>query len=119
MGVKDTVTKDYMNDPRIFADAFNFFLYNGRQVILPEKLHSIDTTMIGIPYGADGAGMPVQKFRDNMKCLSAMTDDHAAYMILGVEDQSDIHYAMPVKDMVYDSLHYASQVEEAARSHRR
>ena len=24
MGVKDTVTKDYMNDPRIFADAFNF-----------------------------------------------------------------------------------------------
>ena len=48
-----------------------------------------------------------------------MTDEHAAYMILGVEDQSDIHYAMPVKDMVYDSLHYASQVEEAARSHRR
>ena len=119
MGVKDTVTKDYMNDPRIFADAFNYFLYSGRQVILPEKLHSIDTTMIGIPYGADGAGMPVQKFRDNMKCLSAMTDDHAAYMILGVEEQSDIHYAMPVKDMVYDSLHYASQVEEAARSHRR
>ena len=119
MGVKDTVTKDYMNDPRIFADAFNFLLYNGRQVILPEKLHSIDTTMIGIPYGADGTVIPVQKFRDNMKCLSAMTDDHAAYMILGVEDQSDIHYAMPVKDMVYDSLHYASQVEEAARSHRR
>ena len=119
MGVKDTVTKDYMNDPRIFADAFNFFLYNGRQVILPEKLHSIDTTMIGIPYGADGSSMPVQKFRDNMKCLSAMTDDYAAYMILGVEGQSDIHYAMPVKDMVYDSLHYASQVEEAARSHRR
>ena len=75
--------------------------------------------MIGIPYGADGTGMPVQKFRDNMKCLSAMTDDHAAYMILGVEGQSDIHYAMPVKDMVYDSLYYASQVEEAARSHRR
>ena len=38
MGVKDTVTKDYMNDPRIFADAFNFFLYNGRQVILPERI---------------------------------------------------------------------------------
>ena len=32
MGVKDTVTKDYMNDPRIFADAFNFLLYNGKQV---------------------------------------------------------------------------------------
>ena len=32
MGVKDTVTKDYMNDPRIFADAFNFLLYNLKSV---------------------------------------------------------------------------------------
>ena len=58
-------------------------------------IHSIDTTMIGIPYGADGTVIPAQKFRDNMKCLSAMTDDHAAYMILGVEDQSCLLYTSP------------------------
>ena len=33
MGKKDAITKDYMNDPRIFADVFNFFMYDGRQVI--------------------------------------------------------------------------------------
>lgn len=119
MGVKDTITKDYMNDPRIFADAFNYYLYNGRQVVLPERLHPIDTTAIGTPYGKDGAGIPVQKFRDSLKYLTAMKDETAAYLLMGIEDQSEIHYAMPVKDMVYDSLQYASQVEETARSHRR
>ena len=74
---------------------------------------------IGIPYGADEAFIPAQKFRDNMKCLNAMTDDTAAYLLLGVEGQSQIHYAMPVKDMVYDAFQYASQVEEAANSHKR
>lgn len=76
-------------------------------------------THIGIPYGESGAAIPVQKFRDGFKCLSGMTDRSAAYLLLGVEDQSQIHYAMPVKDMVYDALQYSSQVEEAAKSHRK
>lgn len=118
MGEKDTITKDYMNDPYIFADAFNYFLYGGEQVIMPEQLHPLDTTVIGVPYGADDAGVPVQKYRDGMKVFSGMTDERAVYLLLGVELQSEVHYAMPVKDMVYDALQYAAQVEEAAKSHR-
>ena len=119
MGSKDTITKDYINDPYIFADAFNYFLYNGEPVILPEKLHPLDTTVTGVPYGADDAAVPVQKFRDSMKYFSGMEDGAAIYLLLGVELQSEVHYAMPVKDMVYDALQYAYQVEEAAKSHRR
>ena len=91
MGEKDTITKDYMNDPYIFADAFNYFLYGGEQVIMPEQLHSLDTTVIGVPYGADDAGAPVQKYRDGMKILSGMTDDKAVYLLLGVELQAEVH----------------------------
>ena len=119
MGNKDTITKDYINDPYIFADAFNYFLYNGESVILPEKLHPLDTTVTGVPYGADDAAVPVQKFRDTMKYFSGMEDGSAVYLLLGVELQSEVHYAMSVKDMVYDALQYASQVEETAKSHRR
>ena len=108
MGVKDTVTKDYMKDPYIFADAFNYLLYHGEPVILPEKLHPLDTTVTGVPYGEEDAAVPVQKFRDNMKYFSGMKDDKAVYLLLGVELQSEIHYAMPVKDMVYDALQYAA-----------
>ena len=36
MSEKDAITKEYMQDNEIFADAFNYYLYNGEQVIKPE-----------------------------------------------------------------------------------
>lgn len=49
---------------------------------------------------------------------TAMEDGDAAYLILGIENQSDIHYAMPVKNGLYDMLQYAKQVSDTANSHR-
>ena len=63
-------------------------------------------------------GFPCPKYRDNLDYLSAMQDDHVAYLLLGIENQAEIHHAMAVKNMVYDALQYASQVEKAAKSHR-
>lgn len=42
-----------MKDNFVFADAFNYLIYNGEQVINPHKLHPLDTIAIGVPYGAD------------------------------------------------------------------
>lgn len=119
MGRKDTVTKTYMEQNIVFADAFNYYIFGGQQVILPEQLKELDTTEIAVPYGADGAGEPEQKYRDVMKSLIAMQDENTAYLLLGIENQSDVHYAIPVKNLVYDAMHYAKQVQEAANSHRR
>lgn len=116
---KDTVTKDYMSDAAVFADAFNYYIYGGEQVIQPEQLTERDTVEIALPYGADGAAVPVQKFRDVQELYAAMTDGKAEYVLYGAENQSEIHYSMAVKSCLYDALDYAAQVEEAARSHRR
>ena len=43
MGQADIVTKEYMREPHVFADAFNFLLYDGRQVIKPSELKELDT----------------------------------------------------------------------------
>jgi len=119
MGVKDTVTIRYLRQNDIFADAFNYFIYNGRKVIVPERLEELDTREVDVPYGGEnGAEQPVQKTRDVIKTLMAMTDGRAAYLVLAIEAQSNIHYAMAVKNMVYDALQYAKQVEEAIASHR-
>ena len=118
MSDKDTITKDYMQDKDIFADAFNFLLYGGRQVIKPEQLRPLDTTSIVLPYGEDGQLVPIQKYRDVLKMVTAMEDDKAAYMLLGIENQSEIHYAMPVRNMLYDAIQYMAQVEDTARSHK-
>lgn len=116
LGKIDTITKEYMKDPVIFADVFNKFLYHGKQVINPDKLTEMDSTEIVVPYGEGKAGVPEQKYRDVLKLM--MTDGNIAYCILGCEDQGTIHYAMPVKNMLYDSMQLARQVKKAAKSHR-
>ena len=68
--------------------------------------------------GADDAGEPEQVYRDAMKSLVAMKDERAVYLLLGIENQGDVHYAMPVKNLVYDAINYARQVQKAASSHR-
>ena len=116
LGKIDTITKAYMKNPVIFADAFNQYLYHGKQKIRPESLSELDATELIVPYAEGGAGAPEQKYRDVLKV--AMTDGNVAYCILGCENQNDINYAMPVKNMSYDALQLSRQVAKAARSHR-
>ncbi len=95
-------------------------MYNGRQVIDPDSLVEMDSREIEVPYGGkDGAGQPVQKYRDVIKSVTAMTDRRMAYLVLAVEDQTKVNYAMPVRNMLYDAMQYAKQVEKAASSHRK
>lgn len=39
-------------------------------------------------------------------------------MLVGAEAQADVHYAMPVKVMTYDSMNYSTQVKSTAKAHR-
>lgn len=120
MGQADIVTKEYMREPHVFADAFNFLLYDGRQVIKPSELKELDTTEMMYIFGggAPKRGTGVQKYRDILKYVTVMSGAKAAYILLGVENQTDIHYAMPVKNMVYDAMQYAEQVSRIASDHR-
>jgi len=117
MGKVDIATKQYMSHRDVIADVFNFYIYDGRQVIKPEKLQKIDTAEVALPYGND-AEIAVQKLRDNIMLWTMAMDDKAAYAVLGIENQDKTHYAMAVKNMLYDALQYAKQVEEAKRSYR-
>ena len=117
MADKDTVSKEYMQDSAVFADAFNFYLYDGEQVIKPEQLRPLDTTMIAMPYGTDGSPSAIQKYRDILKSVTAMQDETSVYLLLGIENQSQIHYAMPVRNMLYDAQQYTMQVSEIKHAH--
>jgi len=62
----------------------------------------------------------VQRFRDVLKNVCVMTDEQdRTYVLLGIENQSYIHYAAPVKDMLYDAMNYARQAERIASAHRK
>ena len=123
MGMADAVTKQYMKENTVFADAFNFLLYNGENVILPQTLRELDTAEVVIPFTVDDKGkkqaQAVQKYRDILKMTTVMTDDKAAYVLFGVEAQTDIHYAMPVRNVIYDALQYGIQVTEISKRNRK
>lgn len=118
MGVIDVEGKQYLSNNIIFADAFNFLLYDGEEVIKPDDLRELDTTELTVPYG-NNARDPVQKYRDILKIWNAMMDDRAVYVILGAELQDKVHYGMPVKDGLYDMLGYSKQIAEKKRSYRK
>ena len=118
MGRADTATTNFMRQNDVFADAFNFFLYQGRPVIDQGKLRELDPAELAMPYGADKKSEPVQKYRDILKGLAAMEDGERAYLLLGIENQTHVHYAAPVKGMLYDALQYARQIEQTGRRHR-
>ena len=53
MSTQDAIGKRYMSNNGIFADAFNFLIYDGEPVIKPEELIEADTAEIALPYGND------------------------------------------------------------------
>ena len=122
MGMTDTVTKEYMRGNKVFADAFNYLIYGGEQVVKPALLQELDTTEIAIPFALDEEESTteeaVQKYLEVMKSTVIMQDSKASYILLVVENQTDIHYAMPVRNIIYDALQYGKQVSEVAKKHK-
>ena len=115
----DTLTKEYLSNNEIFADVFNYLIYDGQQRILPENLIERDTSEITLPLGKRGELATIQKFRDILKGCIAKEYKNTLYVLFGVENQSHIHYAMPVKNMLYDAINYSAQVNEKTKKYRK
>ena len=119
MNNADALTKQYVRRPQVFADLFNHLMYGGQPVLKPEDMTEMDPAELAFPFGGDGKISAVQKYRDAVKQVVSMQDGKAAYLlVLGIENQTNVHYAMPARNMLYDALNYASQIGRIARHHR-
>lgn len=119
MGKKDSLAKKYMKNPTIFADFFNGFIYNGKNIIKPDALCEVDTSSIAVvPISKGGKSINIQKYRDIIKQSIVMKSDNTYFVLLGIENQSDIHYAMPVRNMLYNAISYSEQVERISTYNR-
>ena len=117
MGTRDTKSKEYLADNARFADLCNYKLYDGEQVIKPEDLQERDSTELFSIFGVVEEEIQVQKWRDLLRAAVIKSTSNAFYVLLGVENQTDVHYAMPVRSMLYDALNYGKQVNEAKKRH--
>ena len=117
MGTKDSKAKEYLSDNTRFSEICNYVLFDGEKVIKPEDLKECDTTEVLSVFGIDKKQIVKQKWRDLLKSVSMKHTWQMYVILIGAEAQTDIHYAMPVKTMIYDALNYGEQVNEAKKCH--
>ena len=119
LGTKDSKAKEYLSDNTRFSEICNYVLFDGEKVIKPEDLKECDTTEVLSVFGIDRKQIVKQKWRDLLKSVSVKHTGQMYVILIGAEAQTDIHYAMPVKTMIYDALNYGEQVNEAKKRHRK
>ena len=117
LGTKDSKAKEYLSDNTRFSEICNYVLFDGEKVIKPEDLKECDTTEVLSVFGIDKKQIVKQKWRDLLKSVSVKHTGQMYVILIGAEAQTDIHYAMPVKTMIYDALNYGEQVNEAKKRH--
>lgn len=106
----DTVTMKYLQQKDIFADLFNFLIYEGDKRIDPENLQEIDLNEIEDSLCGE----------DNVPCeikgisVIVMTDGKVIYLAMAIGQQGDICYALPAVNLVYEALLYESQTQKAS-----
>ena len=117
MAAADVYTKNYISRNDVFADIFNFFIWGGDRVIQPDSLVD-ESVEEGAVVLAGKESETAQRYRDVLKSCVIKRGEGASYVLLGVENQSAVHYAMSVRAMVYDALQYNKQVKRIAQQHR-
>ncbi|MFI3213284.1 MAG: Rpn family recombination-promoting nuclease/putative transposase [Eubacteriales bacterium] len=117
MGKENVVTNQYISNPNIFADMINFKVYQGEQIVKADDLRELDVSLLAIL--EDGKVVKtIEKHRDVVKLWKVMSTEQVTYCIFGIENQSLIHYAMPVRTMLYDILQYQKQVDNIGDKHK-
>ena len=113
----DIVLKNYWNDKEQFADLFNAVLFDGEQVIKAEELEDIDTEESNILEHRDYAE-GIKASRDTIKVQKKSTIHGVQLVLLGLEHQEHIHYAMPLRVMGYDYGTYKKQYDSNAKQYK-
>lgn len=110
---KDVTLKTFWRDNEHFADLFNATVFNGRQVLKPDKLTEMDTD-VSATIQSKNYNESITRNRDVVKKMS----DGVEFNILGLEIQDKTHYAMPLRTMTYDALGYIKEYNDIKKHHK-
>lgn len=101
----DIVLKNYWNNKEQFADLFNAVLFEGKQMIKASELVDVDTEE-SIVFENKKYAESMKASRDNIKIRKKSTLFGVEFVLLGLESQEHVHYAMPMRVMGYDYAAY-------------
>lgn len=108
----DIASKVYLSDPRRIADLINGSFFQGRKVIQWQDIEETNGQLLLVE-GEDDREYGIRHHDIICKAVYGMN-----FVIVGLENQNDIHYAMVVRYMEYIVKEYASQVRRLRAQHR-
>ena len=88
----DVIFKDFWRVNEHFADLFNTVVFHGKEILKPEILEEMDTDVSGVIEMKDYKET-LSRTRDVIK----KTAYGVEFVVLGIENQQHIHYAMPLR----------------------
>lgn len=105
---KDLQEKGYLCTPERFADLINGVVCGGKKILRPSDLTEMDS-QTGYLRASNGRGrrtLPRQpRYRDVIRKAAFGIN----FMVIGIENQEEVHYLMPLRCMSYDAAEYERQ----------
>lgn len=115
MGQKDLVTNRCLTDNERYSDLINGIVFGGEQRLCSDALQEMDSrSVIGqwiYKYIYKGR----QLYRDIIKKAAFGIN----FAVIGIENQSQVHYLMPLRVMAYDLAEYEKQASKMRKKIRR
>lgn len=113
MGKEDAVLMNYLEDEARCADLVDVLFCQGKGIVRACDVQEMDTALKTVSFRVNDR-FEVQKYRDSVRRIATGMQ----VVIVGIENQKKMHYAMPVRIMLYDAIQYEKQLRQIRRSHR-
>ncbi len=94
----DDASREYFQDTHLFADLFNYRLFNGEQVLRPDSLTPLPESV--------SSGGDASRRRDVLKRAVLCRQDGVTYALFGIENQASQDPTMPLRCLTYDTCSY-------------
>ena len=103
---KDVTKKRCLSDNERYADLINGVVFKGKQKIHAEDLLEMDTqTGLWSDLRIHGKRQHKQKYRDLIRKVAMGIN----FAVIGIENQEEVHYLMPLRSVAYDVAEYERQ----------
>lgn len=112
MQEQDVITKEFYEDEARIADLINGGLLEGVQLVKPEDIKEVDSSVFG-KISWFGRWTTRQRYRDIVRKVLL----GVRFILIGIEEQGQVHFAMPVRAMGYDFLGYDKQLKKIRKKH--
>lgn len=114
MQKQNVISIDYLENPARFADLLNGYVYHGEVRVQAGDIRELSSTVPRISKKKKGQQIQAQVVTADI--VREMSVEMKA-VIVALENQTDIHYAMPVRVMNLESSNYHTQWRRTAKQH--